>query len=206
MYASSGIFTDVGVQRYDTADRLKKAAALLDEAGLPLKDGVRFTLTHDVGPYGEDYRRLGEYLRQALGQVGIRVTLRNEDWGAWLKRIYTDYDYDFTSGWFVGMGDPNLGVQRIYLSSNITPGIGFANATRYSDPEVDQLWASAASELDPAKRNESFHKLQRKLTADSPLIWLLELEMVALQNKKVKDLITSPLGMRAGLYETSLDK
>jgi peptide/nickel transport system substrate-binding protein len=206
VYASAGIFTDAGIQRYDTPDRLKKAAALLDEAGFPLKNGTRFAITHDVGPYGEDYRRLGEYLRQALGQVGIRVTLRNEDWGGWLKRIYTDYDYDFTSGWFVGMGDPTLGVQRIYLTSNIKPGIGFANATRYSDPEIDGLWAAVANELDPAKRNEAFHKIQRKLTVDSPLIWLLELDMVALQNKRVQNLITSPLGMRAGLYETSLDK
>jgi peptide/nickel transport system substrate-binding protein len=41
---------------------------------------------------------------------------------------------------------------------------------------------------------------------DSPNIWLVEMDLVALQNKKVKKLITSPLGMRSGLYEASLDK
>lgn len=207
VYAPTGIFTQEGVIRFDTSDRLKKAAALLDEAGYPAKSGgVRFELIHDVGPYGEDYRRLGEYLRQALGRIGVRLTLRNEDWASWIRRIFTDYNYDFTSGWYVGMGDPTLGVQRQYLTSNIKPGIAFANATQYSNPEVDALWARAARETDVKKRNELFHTLQRKLVEDSPIIWLMEMELVALQNKKVKNLITSPLGLRAGLYETSLEK
>jgi peptide/nickel transport system substrate-binding protein len=207
VYKGAGMFTESGIQRYDVADRLKRASELLDQAGFPLKpDGTRFTLVHDVGPYGEDYRRLGEYLVQALGRVGIKVTLRNEDWGAWLRRIYTDYDYDFTSGWMVGMGDPTLGVQRLYTTSTIKSGLAFNNGTRYSDPEIDQLWSAAAVELDKNKRNETMHKIQRKLTVDSPLVWLLELDMVAMENKQVKNLITSPLGMRAGLYETSLEK
>ncbi|MER1968932.1 ABC transporter substrate-binding protein [Castellaniella sp. GW247-6E4] len=207
VYASSGIFTDSGIVRYDVADRIERAKRLLDEAGFPEKEGgVRFSLVHDVSPYGEDYRRLGEYLRQALGKIGIKVTLRNEDWGAWVRRIYTDYDYDFTSGWFVGMGDPTLGAQRLYVSRTIKSGIPFNNATRYSDPEIDGLWERVAVEQDAAKRNEAFHQIQRKLTEDSPLIWLLELHMVSLQSKQVKGLITSPLGMRGGLYEASLEK
>lgn len=207
VFAPAGLFTQEGVQKYDTPDRLKKAAALLDEAGFPAKaGGVRFEITHDVGPYGEDYRRLGEYLRQTLGRIGVKVTLRNEDWAAWLKRIFTDYDYGFTSGWYVGMGDPTLGVQRQYLSSNIKPGIAFSNATRYSDPEIDKLWAQAANEQDAKKRGEIFHAIQRKLVDDSPIVWLMEMQLAALQNKKVKNLITSPLGIRAGLQSTSLDR
>ncbi len=207
VYEPAGLFTREGLQKFDTSDRLKKAAALLDEAGYPAKaGGIRFELTHDVGPYGEDYRRLGEYLRQALGRIGVRVTLRNEDWASWIRRIFTDYDYDFTSGWYVGMGDPTLGVQRQYLSSNIKPGIAFSNSTRYSDPDVDRLWAEAAKEPNAKKRSEIFHAIQRELVEDSPIIWLMEMELAALQNQKVKNLITSPLGLRAGLQDTSLEK
>jgi peptide/nickel transport system substrate-binding protein len=205
VYEGAGLFTREGVLSFDAADRLKKAAALLDEAGFPAKaGGVRFELVHDVGAFGEDYRRLGEYLRQALGRVGIKVTLRNEDWPTWLKRIFTDYDYDITSGWYVGMGDPTLGVQRQYLSSNIKPGVAFSNGTRYSDPEIDKLWAQVAVEPDAGRRAAAFHQIQRKLVEDSPIVWLMEMQLVMVANKRVSNLITSPLGMRAGLYDVSL--
>lgn len=207
VFEAAGLFTTEGVMKFDVEDRLERAAALLDEAGYPLdSNGVRFEITHDVGPYGEDYRRLGEYLRQALGKVGIKVTLRNEDWATWIRRIYTDYDYDINSGWFSGMGDPTLGVQRQFISSNIKSGVGFANAARYSDEKNDRLWAEAAKENDPTKRKELFAQIQRKLVGDSPNIWLMEMQQVVLKNAKVKSLITSPLGMRAGLYEVRLEQ
>jgi len=205
VYQGAGLFTKDGLTSFDSADRLKKAAALLDEAGFPAKaDGVRFELVHDVGAFGDDYRRLGEYLRQALGRIGIRVTLRNEDWPTWLKRIFTDYDYDITSGWYVGMGDPTLGVRRQYVSSNIKAGVAFGNGTRYSDPDVDKLWADVAVETDPAKRAVTFHQIQRKLVDDSPIVWLMEMQLVMVANKRVNNLVTSPLGMRSGLQDTSL--
>ena len=205
VYEPAGLFTREGVKNFEVADRLKKAAALLDEAGYPAKaGGVRFELVHDVGPYGEDYRRLGEYLRQALGRIGIKVTLRNEDWPTWLKRTFTEYDFDITSGWYVGMGDPTLGVQRQFVTSNIKPGVAFANLTRYSDPEIDKLWAQAAIETNPVKRGATFHAIQRKLVEDSPIVWVMEMDLVVVANKKVNNLITSPLGMRAGLQETWL--
>ena len=48
---------------------------MLDQAGFPRKaDGWRFKLTHDFIPYGDDYRRTGECVRQALRRVGIDVT------------------------------------------------------------------------------------------------------------------------------------
>jgi peptide/nickel transport system substrate-binding protein len=55
----------------------KKAEALLDQAGFPRgANGVRFKLTNDFLPYTENFRRGSEYLRQALGKVGIEVTIR----------------------------------------------------------------------------------------------------------------------------------
>jgi peptide/nickel transport system substrate-binding protein len=110
-----------------------------------------------------------------------------------------------TSGWYVGMGDPTLGVQRQFVTSNIRQGIPFNNVAQYSDSENDRLWAQAAVETDAAKRAELFHAIQRKLVEDSPIIWIMEMELVALQNKRVKNLITSGLGVRGGLYDTRIE-
>ncbi len=201
VFKPDGFFTD-DVRKFNVPDRIEQAKALLDEAGYkPNSSGVRFTLTHDIGPYGEDYQRMGEYLRQAFMKVGIRLELRNEEPAAFVRRVYNNYDFDMTSGWYIGMGDPTLGVQRQYLTSNINPAIAFNNVSRYSNPEVDRLWASEAAELDPAKRAALFHQIQKQLVEDSPIIWIMEMDLVALENKRVHDLITSPLGVRGGLYD-----
>ncbi|SHJ74921.1 peptide/nickel transport system substrate-binding protein [Roseomonas rosea] len=205
VYSGSGLYTDQ-VLRFDVPDRVARANALLDEAGYKRgAGGIRFELTQDVGPYGDDYRRMGEYMRQAYNRIGVRLNLRTVDQATYVRRVYTDYDFDMTSGWYVGMGDPTLGVQRQFVTSNIRQGIPFNNVAQYSDPENDRLWAQAAVETDAAKRAELFHAIQRKLVEDSPIIWIMEMELVALQNKRVKNLITSGLGVRGGLYETRIE-
>ena len=75
-----------------------KANKLLDEAGYPRgANGVRFKLTQNFLPYGDSWVRLSEYIKQELGKVGIEVETQSLDLGGWLKRIYTSWDYDFTS-------------------------------------------------------------------------------------------------------------
>ena len=56
------------------------ANKLLDEAGYKRgADGIRFEITHDITPYGEEWRRFGEYVQQCSASSGIKVNLRYED-------------------------------------------------------------------------------------------------------------------------------
>lgn len=177
-----------------------KAKEMLDQAGFkPDANGVRFTLTHDVLPFGGSWRRMGQYLVQALGDVGIRVTLRQEDLPAFIKRVYTDYDFDITSNWFLGLSDPTLGVQRIYWGGNIKPGVAFGNSSRYANPRVDELWVNAAVEPDPAKRVAMFTEIQKTVVNDVPVIWVMERPFTALHKKTVMNLMTRPQGIRSSL-------
>lgn len=204
---SAGAFTDQDVLRFDVKDRLEIANKLLDEAGLKRgANGMRVKIVHDPAPFGEDWRRMGEYIKQALTRVGIEVELRNRDYPSFVRQVHNEYDFDMTSTWSIGMADPTLGVQRQTWSKTINRNVPFGNTAQYSNPEVDTLWEAAQTETDVAKRNEIFHKLQRQLVADSPLIWLMEMDLVAVQNRRVQDLITSPLGIRGGLYDTWLQR
>ncbi|MDF1585517.1 ABC transporter substrate-binding protein [Marinimicrococcus flavescens] len=207
VHEGAGLYTEEGIRRYDVEDRIERANALLDEAGHPRgSDGMRFTIVHDPAPFGEDWRRMGEYIKQALKRVGIGVEIRNRDYPTYVRQVHNEYDFNMTSSWYVGMADPTLGVQRQYWSKNINADVAFNNTARYSNPEADRLWEAAQVEMDPAKRATLFHDLQRILTEDSPNIWLMEMGLVAVQNSKVEDLITSPLGVRGGLYDTWLDQ
>jgi peptide/nickel transport system substrate-binding protein len=203
VFSGPGLYTKEGVRSFDVKDRLDIANKLLDDAGQKRgADGMRFKITHDVAPFGEDWRRMAEYVKQALARVGIAVELRNRDFPTMIREVYTNREFDMASGWFIGMGDPTLGVQRQYWSEMIKPGVPFMNTAHYKNADVDKLWVAAQTELDPEKRARLFHDIQRQIVEDSPVIWIMEMALVAVQNTKVQDLITSPLGVRAGLYDT----
>jgi peptide/nickel transport system substrate-binding protein len=148
---------------------LKTAEKLLDDAGYPRgTDGVRFRLNHDYVPSGDLYRRGADYIRQALSKIGIEVTVRNQDFPTYTKRVYTDRDFDFTFNGMSNLFDPTVGVQRLYWSKNFKPGVPFSNGSHYSNPEVDRLLEAAAIELDPKRRYEEFAAFQRILAEDLP--------------------------------------
>jgi peptide/nickel transport system substrate-binding protein len=181
--------------RFDVPDRIAKANKLLDDAGLPRKEnGMRFSTTLEINPFGQQWQRQGEYLKQALAAVGIDVTLRSEDVGAWLRRVYTNYDYDISEPFLFNLSDPVIGVQRQYVTSQIRKGVDFVNNTFYSNKEVDDLFAAGAQELDPAKRAEIYHKIQKILVTDSPVVWLTEVQYVTVFNRKLHDATIGPLG------------
>ncbi|MCX5592086.1 ABC transporter substrate-binding protein [Alcaligenes endophyticus] len=207
VYEPSGLYTEEGVRRFDVEDRLDIANKLLDEAGqLRGKDGIRFKIVHDVAPNGEDWRRMGEYIKQALTKVGIDVELRNSDAPTFMRQVYGgEYDFWMASGWPIGMADPSLGLMRYFWSKNIRP-VPYANTSRYENHDVDVMWEAAQIETNPAKRAELFHNLQRQLVEDSPMIWLMEKALVSMQHSDVQDLITSPFGVRGGLADTWIKK
>ncbi len=198
VFKGQGLFTD-DVIHFDVPDRIKRATALLDEAGFkPKADGTRLDATLDIGPIGDEYRRMGEYIKQALKQIGINLTLRTEDMAGFTRRTSTTYDFQMASAAWVGMGDPTLGVQRQYVTSNIKKGVPFTNLGRYSNPEIDALWAKFATEIDPKLRADDAHQLQKKLVDDSP--------MVATARKEVKNLINGAFSVQGGMYETWIDR
>ena len=143
---------------------------------------------------------------EALAQVGVKVKLRLEDVPTYLRRVYTDYDFDLTSTWFISLTDPAMGVQRIYWSKNIRPGVSFSNASGYTNPKADQLWEKAAAEVDDTKRAGLYKQVQKIVVDEIPVIWLQEIPDVVAGNTKVHNLFTSPQGLRAGLYDTWIEK
>jgi peptide/nickel transport system substrate-binding protein len=193
-FKTSGLYTD-DVLRFDVPDRIARANKLLDDAGLPRKDnGMRFAATLEINPFGQQWLRQGEYLKQALAVVGIDLTLRSEDVGAWLRRVYTNYEYDMSEPFLYNLADPVIGVQRQYVTSQIRKGVDFVNNTFYSNKEVDDLFTAGAHESDPAKRAEIYHKIQKQLVTDSPVVWLTEVQYVTIFNKKLHDAVMGPLG------------
>ncbi len=194
-FAPTGLYS-ANVANYNVPDGVARANRLLDEAGFPRRaDGTRFEIVHDITPYGEEWRRFGEYTQQALARIGIRASTRYEDVPTWLKRVYTDYDFDLSSNWLFNLADPVLGVHRAVHSRFIRQGTVFVNGARWSDPRADELMDLATVETDATKRAAHYAEVQKIVADASPLAWVLEVNFPTVVDRRFRDVIVSPLNM-----------
>lgn len=164
-------FAATDVERYPVD--LKKAAALLDEAGLkPDARGERLKLTLDYVPGSDDQQKtVAEYIRAQLKKVGIAVEVRSSaDLPSWAKRMAAR-DFDMSMDLVFNWGDPIIGVHRTYLSTNIKP-IVWTNTQSYRNPKVDELLEAAGGVLDPVKRKAYYATFQKIVTDDLPIVFL----------------------------------
>ena len=188
-------FHDPDLPTYDFDP--EKAKALLDEIGLtPDADGVRLRFTFQVVPFGELQTRFAEYFRQAMSEAGIVVTLESNDVAGWSKKI-SNWDYDMTGNILFQYGDPALGVSRTYVSSNIRKGVMFSNTQGYENPEVDRLFAEAASAVGDEARQAKYSEVQRLLVEELPVLWVMEQHFPTLYDDRLTDLITGATGVNA---------
>lgn len=193
-----------GLAKYDYNP--EKAEALLDEMGLtPNGDGVRAEISLMPMPYGETWSRLGEYIKQAWGKVGVQVKLESTDVAGWVQKT-SNWDYEITTNFLYQYGDPNLGVSRTYVSDNIRKGVMFSNTMGYENAEVDTLFERAAVENDPATRQAMLSKIQRILVEDVPVIWLLEMEFPTLVNTRVHNAVTTAIGTNENFADTWVEQ
>ena len=182
---------------------LKAAAALLDAAGLkPDSRGIRFSIKHLTLPYGEVWTRLAEYLRTALKAVGIEVTLESSDAGGWARRV-ADWDYDTTVNFLYQYGDPTLGVERTYVSTNIQKVL-FTNTGGYRNEQVDALFAEARTAAAPADRQRAFSAVQKLLTGEMPQIWIIEMAFPTITDRRLRNAIQLGTGVHASFDDVFL--
>ncbi|MEX3633393.1 ABC transporter substrate-binding protein [Paraburkholderia sp. BR14320] len=186
---------------------VERANALLDEAGYPRKaDGTRFALTVDPLPIGDLPTRTAAYVKSALARVGIAVTVRSQDLPAYLKRIYTDRDFDFSINGMSNLFDPVVGVARLYTSNNFRRGVPFTNGSHYSNPQIDLLFTQVAEETDEGRRKQLFSQIQRILEHDLPDINLVSPQYLTVYSRAVHNHTTGPDGVSASFADVWLQR
>lgn len=157
------------VARYER--NLPLAGQMLDQAGYkPGGDGARFHLKF---VYAASYAKVVEVLRDQLREVGIVVDLEQMEFSAAVDRVYIKKDFDLGFASFENGPDPDIGVKRTVVSSNIG-AIPFSNGASYRNPRIDELFELAASETDRQKRAAYYFEAQEILAKDVPYLWLYE--------------------------------
>jgi peptide/nickel transport system substrate-binding protein len=158
------------VYQYDVA----KANQLLDAAGYARQaNGTRFSLELTwIVTLGE-MGNAAELLKSQWAKVGVNLKLAPRDRATLLDTVFNRWDYDL---FIHSMGTdplPDVGVARLYVTSNIGHN-SFNNGEAYSNSTVDALWTDAATTVDPAKRTQDLYQIQGILVQDMPMLWLWE--------------------------------
>jgi peptide/nickel transport system substrate-binding protein len=184
---------------------LKKAAALLDDAGYKVgADGNRFSFTLDVPSWApQAHVPMAEYIQANLAKINIKVELRRApDFGTWVKRI-SSWDYEATMNGSFNYPDPTIGVHRHFACDNIRNVI-WSNTEGYCDPAMDGMLAAAAVETDFEKRKAIYADIQRKAQEDLVFIYMPQDFTATVFSDKVGNQPSTPFGALAPWYDVYL--
>ncbi len=167
-----------------------RARQLLDQAGYPAVDGVRFHLTMKTST-DESPRLVAAVLQQQLREVGIALDIRTFEFATFLSDIIRGNYQLHTLRWVGGNEDPDM-FEYVFHSAKFSPQGG--NRTYYASPRVDALIDQARSEADQNARKQIYAEIQRILAEDLPYINLWYYENVMVHTRRVRNLTLNPPG------------
>jgi peptide/nickel transport system substrate-binding protein len=168
---------------------LNRAARLLDEAGYPADaNGKRFGLRVLTATGNTQNERTVEFVKQSLSKIGVDAELQIPDYATFLRRAFTEWDYDIVVSSMHRMPDPTLGVQRIFWTQNIRKGVPWTNSSGYSNPKLDAIMEQAAREPDETKRKAQIKEWQQIVQEDVPILELIEPVWITVATARFKKL------------------
>ena len=146
-------------QKYE--QNIEKAKELLKEAGY--ENGFDLELL-----INESQSRLtvAEMLRNAWSAIGINTTIRTLEFSTLVSAVYEGTAQAFILGFIAGGNDGEFFKDMFYT------GRDGATWINYSNPEADELFDLASSEMDTETRNNYFAEIQDILRDDMPWLWL----------------------------------
>jgi peptide/nickel transport system substrate-binding protein len=147
-----------------------KAKALLTQAGYA--GGISLNMHAIQGRYPKD-KEIAEALAGELGKVGIKVTLKFWEWGAWQDAADAGKLDDLI---FASWGNPWMDADGTYFPLFRSGGRYTKNWTGYGNEALDALLEEGRTVLDEGKRREIYAKVQRLMIDDAPALYMHALE------------------------------
>jgi peptide/nickel transport system substrate-binding protein len=184
-----------------------KAAALLDEAGwakgsdgIRTKNGVKLSVVFQTS-VNSLRQKEQQLIKDAFDKAGIAMELKTVDQTVFFTsgpgqndnypHFYTDLEMYSTGP---DLPDPGNYMRRFLTSERAQKANswGGTNVTRYSNPQMDNLWKQAASELDMDKRNQLFIQMNDLAVSDVAEICVAARTGASAKTKTLKWSANSP--------------
>jgi len=167
-----------------------KARQILDAAGYPEKDGVRFHLTMKTSTE-ETTRLMAAVWQQQLRQVGIVLDIRTFEFATFFSDVTSGTFQMFSLRWIGGNEDPDI-FEYAFHSARFPPN--GANRGFYNNPRIDMLIDRARQESDQKQRKVLYDEVQELLAEEVPYINLWYFDNVLVHTKRVHGITLNPSG------------
>ena len=164
---------------YDPA----QARAILDAAGYPAHDGVRFHLTMKTSTE-ESTRLLAAVFQQQFREIGIVLDIRTFEFSTFLADVTSGSFQVYSLRW-IGNEDPAI-FDMAFHSRNFPPA--GRNRGFYSNSRVDTLIDQARREPDQKIRRQMYFEVQQILAREVPYVNLWYFDNVLVHTKRVNGL------------------
>lgn len=168
----------------------EKAKQILDAAGYPPIDGVRFHITMKTST-DANTRLMVAVMQQQLRQVGIALDIRSFEFATFFSDVQHGAFQMYGLRWIGGNEDPDI-FEYAFHSSKFPPN--GANRTYYSNSRLDALIDKARREIDPNVRKPLYAEVQKILAEDLPSMNLFYLDNVLVHTNRVRNLRLNPTG------------
>jgi len=168
-----------------------KARELLDNAGYRDPDGPepRFHLTYKTSQ-NKTRRWIAEAVADQLRQVGIQVSIRSLEWGAFFGDVRAG-NFEMYSLTWVGVNDPDI--YYLVFNSKSFPPQG-ANRNRYKCPEMDRLTEEGRRTLEREERKAIYAEVQKIAARDLPYVSLWHENNVVVMDRRLEGFVIYPSG------------
>ena len=166
------------------------AGQLLEQAGFPMVNGVRFHLTMKTST-DESTRLMAAVLQQQLRQAGIALDIRTFEFATFFSDVTHGLFQLYSLRWIGGNEDPDI-FEYVFHSGKFPPN--GANRGYFANPRVDALIDQARRELDQNTRKQLYAEIQRVLADQLPYINLWYFDNVLVHSKRVRNLSLNPSG------------
>ncbi|HEX9112349.1 MAG TPA: ABC transporter substrate-binding protein, partial [Terriglobales bacterium] len=176
------------VPRYDYDP--SKARQLLDAAGYPAANGVRFHVTMKTST-DENTRLMVAVMQQQLREVGIALDIRSFEFATFFSDVTHGAFQLYGLRWIGGNEDPDI-FEYAFHSSKFPPN--GANRGFYSNARLDTLIDQARRETEQNVRKQLYAEVQKILADDLPYINLWFLDNVLIHTKRVRNVTLNPSG------------
>jgi peptide/nickel transport system substrate-binding protein len=167
-----------------------RATQLLDAAGYPPVNGVRFHITMKTST-DANTRLMVAVMQQQLRDVGIALEIRSFEFATFFSDVQHGAFQMYGLRWIGGNEDPDI-FEYAFHSSKFPPN--GANRDYYSNPKVDSLIDKARREINPRVRKPLYAEVQQILAEDLPYINLWYLDNVLVHTKRVQGIKLNPAG------------
>ena len=146
----------------------EKARSLLKDAGYG-EGGQKLSLEITVASIFTMHIDTAQVIADQLAKIGIDVSIRLVDWGAWLSDVYWERKYQTT---IISLDSPNVSPRSFLSRYRSDDAVNFIN---YSSADFDRVYDSILVETSEDKRISLYKEAQRIISADAASVYIQDI-------------------------------